>query len=63
MFLNALLIINLLTFLHQTFKDFSLQENEMVCVELVAKDKVCAHITCSYHSKSMISFTVCSDVS
>ena len=27
-------------YLQQTFRDFSLQENEMVCVELVAKDKV-----------------------
>ena len=26
--------------LWQTFRDFALQENEMVCVELVAKDKV-----------------------
>ena len=26
--------------LQQTFRDFALQENEMVCVELVAKDKV-----------------------
>ena len=26
--------------LWQTFQDFALQENEMVCVELVAKDKV-----------------------